>query len=305
MNSKLKTLASLLFLAAGGPGPSAYAALNVVATLPDFASIARDIGGDRVSVSSLAKGTEDPHFIDARPSFVRALNKADVLIEGGADLEVGWLPPLVNNARNSRILGTAPGHILASRGIRLLEVPTGPIDRSMGDVHPGGNPHYSLDPANGKVIAATIADALAKLDPAGAAVFQSNQRRFDEQLEAKLGEWTRALAPYKGTKVVTYHKSFDYLLERFGFELVGTIEPRPGLEPSPTHINALIPKAREAGVRLVIIEPNRPRRTPQRVAEGVGAKLVVLPIMVNGAEAATNYVSLFDYTVGQLSAALK
>ena len=175
----------------------------------------------------------------------------------------------------------------------------------MGDVHPGGNPHFSLDPANGKVMAATIAEALARLDPAGATVFQSNQRRFEERLEAKLGAWTRALAPHKGTKVITYHKSFDYLLDRFGFELVGTIEPRPGLEPSPTHINALIPRAREAGVRLVIIEPNRPRRTPQRVAESIGAKVVVLPIMVNGAEAATNYISLFDHTVGQLSAALK
>lgn len=279
--------------------------LNVVTTLPDLASIAREVGGDRVSVTSLAKGTEDPHFVDARPSFIRTLNQADILVEVGAELEVGWLPALVSSARNARITGAVPGHVVASRGIRLLGAPAGPVDRSAGDVHPGGNPHYNLDPANGPVIAATIADALAALDPAGADGFRANQRRFQAVVEAKLGEWTRKLAPYRGIKVVTYHRSFDYLLDRFGFELAGTIEPKPGVEPSPTHINALIPKAREAGVKLVLVEPNRPRRTAQRIAEGAGARLVVLPIMVQGSEQATDYLRLFDYLVEQLAGALK
>src|SRR3954465_12963316 len=135
---------------------SAQAKLNVVATLPDFGAIAQEIGGDKVKVTTIARGTEDQHFVDARPSFVRVLNQADVLIEGGAELEVGWLPPLVNGARNSKILGDAPGHLILSRGIRLLEVPSGPVDRSMGDVHPLGNPHFTLDPENGKVIAKTL-----------------------------------------------------------------------------------------------------------------------------------------------------
>jgi zinc/manganese transport system substrate-binding protein len=279
--------------------------LNIVTTLPDLASIAREVGGDRVSVTSLAKGTEDPHFVDARPSFIRTLNQADILVEVGAELEVGWLPALVSSARNARITGVVPGHVVASRGIRLLGAPAGPVDRSAGDVHPGGNPHYNLDPANGPIMAATIADALAALDPAGADGFRANQRRFQAAVEARLGEWTRKLAPYRGIKVVTYHRSFDYLLDRFGFELAGTIEPKPGVEPSPTHINVLIPKAREAGVKLVLVEPNRPRRTAQRIAEGAGARLVVLPIMVQGSEQATDYLRLFDYVVEQLAGALK
>src|SRR5215204_5591725 len=152
-------LLALAFLA-----PSAQAKLNVVATLPDFGAIAKEIGGNKVEVTSIAKGTEDPHFVDARPSFIRVLNRADVLLEGGAELEIGWLPPLVAGARNSRILGDAPGHVLMSQGIRLLDVPSGPLDRSVGDVHPSGNPHYWLDPANGKIMAATIAAALSKVD---------------------------------------------------------------------------------------------------------------------------------------------
>jgi ABC-type Zn uptake system ZnuABC Zn-binding protein ZnuA len=296
---------ALAILVALGASASAAPKLNVVATIPDLAAIAREIGGDRVTVVSLAKGTEDPHFVDARPSFIRALNQADVLIEVGADLEVGWLPALVAGARNPRILGASPGRIVASRGVRLLGVPSAPVDRSAGDVHPGGNPHYNLDPANGLILAATLAEALAGSDPDGAATFQANQRRFQATLEGKVTEWTQTLAPHRGTKVLTYHRSFDYLLERFGFELAGTIEPKPGVEPSPTHINALIPKARQAGVKLVLIEPNRPRRTAQRVAEGAGARLVVLPIMVQGSEQATDYVRLFDYLVKQLAEALK
>src|SRR5207249_10567713 len=158
----------------------AQAKLNVVATLPDYGSIAQAIGGDKVKVTSIARGTEDQHFVDARPSFVRVLNQADVLIEGGAELEVGWLPPLVNGARNDKILSDAPGHVILSRGIRLLEVPNGPVDRSMGDVHPFGNPHYSLDPANGKVIAGELTEAFRRLDAANAGYFEERRKRFDE-----------------------------------------------------------------------------------------------------------------------------
>jgi ABC-type Zn uptake system ZnuABC Zn-binding protein ZnuA len=294
-----------LLLALLGCGAASAAKLNVVATLPDYGSIAEAVGGDKVQVTSLVRGTEDPHFVDARPSLVRSLNKADLLVEGGADLEVGWLPTLVSGARNARILADAPGHVLLSRGIRMRDVPTGPVDRSMGDVHPAGNPHFNLDPANGRDMAASIVAALSRLDPANASAYQSNARQFTERLGVKLAEWTNSLAPYRGTKVVTYHKSFDYLLERFGFELVGTIEPKPGIEPSPTHINALIPRMKAAGVKLILSEPNRPRKTPAQLAEATGAKVVLLPGLVGGVPEATNYIALFDYDVRQLLDALK
>jgi zinc/manganese transport system substrate-binding protein len=294
-----------LLLAIALVAATAQAKLNVVATLPDFGAIAEEIGGDKIKVTSIARGTEDQHFVDARPSYVRVLNQADVLIEGGAELEVGWLPPLVNGARNNKILSDAPGHVILSRGIQLLEVPTSPVDRSMGDVHPFGNPHFSMDPANGKSIAARLAETFGQLDAANAGYFQANLKKFNERLDKKLAEWTKSLEPYRGTKVVTYHKSFTYFLERFGLVLAGTIEPKPGVEPSPSYVNALIPRLKSEGVKLVIIEPFRPRKTPEYVAQAIGAKLLLLPGSVGGNEQAKDYFSLFDYNVSQVATALK
>jgi zinc/manganese transport system substrate-binding protein len=283
----------------------ALAKLNVVATLPDLGALAQEIGGDHVQVTSLASGMEDPHFVDPKPSFIRVLNRADVLIEGGAELEMGWLPPLVNNARNPKILGNAPGHVLAASSARLIEVPSNAVDRSQGDVHRLGNPHFLLDPENAKRVAALIASSFGTLDPSGAGDYQANLKKFQERVDGKLAEWTAQLAPYRGTKVLTYHKSFDYLLERFGLVLVGTIEPKPGIEPSPSHINALVPLAKQSGVKLVILEPNRPRRTPQRVAESVGAKVVIVPLMVGGDPRARDYFAWYDDVVARLANALK
>ena len=283
----------------------AQAKLNVVATLPDYGSIAQAIGGDKVKVTSIARGTEDQHFVDARPSFVRVLNQADVLIEGGAELEVGWLPPLVNGARNSKILSDAPGHLILSRGIRLLEVPTSPVDRSMGDVHPFGNPHFTLDPANGKIIANSVAETLGKVDPANADYYKANRDAFNKRLDAKLAEWDNLMKPFHGTKVVTYHKSFDYFIDHFGLELAGTIEPKPGIEPSPTHISALIPRAKEQGVKLIMVESFRPRKTPEYVAKASGAKLLLLPGSADANEKVKDYFALFDYDVAQIVQALK
>jgi len=302
----MKTLFSLIGLAAllGAASP-AQAKLNVVATLPDYGSIAEEIGGDKIKVTSLAKGTEDPHFVDARPSFIRVLNQADVLLEGGAEMEIGWLPALVNNARNPKLLGAAPGHVVMAQGITLLDVPSGPVDRSMGDVHPAGNPHFAHDPANGKIMAAHLAEVFGRLDAANAAFYQANLKRFNERLDLKLVEWAKLMEPYRGTKVVTYHKSYEYFAARFGLKVIGQIEPKPGLEPSPTHISALITRMKEAGAKLVMIEPNRPRKTPQYVADAIGAKLVIVPGMVGGQEKIKDYFSLFDYDVAQIMAALK
>jgi zinc/manganese transport system substrate-binding protein len=295
----------VLFCTFLGLVPLAQAKLNVVATMTDFAAIAQEIGGDKVSVTSLAKGTEDPHFADARPSFASLLNKADILLEGGAELEIGWITPVLNNARNAKILPGGPNNLRMSNGVRLLEVPTGPIDRSMGDVHPAGNPHYYLDPANGAIMAEQITEAFCRLDTTNAEFYRQNLRRFKERLEKKMAEWTEQLKPYRGTKVLTYHKSYEYFTERFGLEVVGQLQPKPGIEPSPTHVNALIPRAKEQGVKLILIEPFRPRQKADFVAKAVGAKLLVLPDRVGGNSEATDFFTRFDYLVDQIAKALK
>jgi zinc/manganese transport system substrate-binding protein len=283
----------------------AQAKLNVVTTLTDFASIAEQIGGDKVKVSSIAKGSEDPHFIDAKPSFIRLLNQADVLIEGGAELEIGWLPPLLNNARNAKILPGAKGHLALAQHVKLLDVPTAPVDRSQGDVHPAGNPHFWLDPENARLIATAIAELLTRNDNANAASYEANRKRFVEQLDVKLAEWKKALEPHRGTKVVTYHKSFDYLLNRFGLELVSTIEPKPGIEPSATHIRTLVPRMKEAQVKLVLAETFRAKRTPEHLAKETGSRALFLPSSVGAVPQTKDYFGLLDYDVSQIVSALK
>lgn len=301
----MKTTIRLTLLAAALAAGPAQARLNLVATLPDFGAIAEAIGGDKVKVTSICRGTEDPHFVDPRPSFLRVLHQADALLEGGAELEIGWLPTLVNNARNGKILRDAPGDVLMSEGIRLLEVPLTPVDRSMGDVHPLGNPHYWLDPANGRFMAQQIATRLSKLDPANAAFYEANLRQFNQRLDAKMADWTRQMEPFRGTKIITYHKSFEYFADRFGLVIVGAVEPRPGIEPTPGHINELIPRLKQTGVKLVVIEPFRPRKTPEYVAQATGAKLVLVPVMTGGNEKIKDYFDLFDYAVAQIVTALK
>jgi len=281
------------------------AELNVVAALPDLAALAEAVGAGKLKVTSLARPTEDAHFVDPKPSFIRVLNQADVLIEGGADLEIGWLPPIVQGARNRKIVTGGGGLINAAEGLDLLGVATSPVDRSQGDVHGRGNPHYLLDPVRAGQVAAHLADAFAKLDPPNAEAFAAANREFQATLKIKVEGWIRLLAPFKGTKIVTYHKSFDYLLDRYGLVLTGTIEPKPGIEPSPTHITALIPRIKEQGVKLVLIEDHRPARTPKYVAEQAGAKLVVLPHFPGGHKSSETYLEWMDHLIGELAAALQ
>jgi zinc/manganese transport system substrate-binding protein len=299
MNSKSLLLAITLLVA------TAQAKLNVVATLPDFAAIAQEIGGSMVKVTGIAKGTEDAHFVDARPSFVRVLNQADVLIEGGAELEIGWLPPLVDSARNAKILADAPGHVVLSRYLRLLEIPSGPVDRSMGDIHPLGNPHFWLDPASGRIIATVLTERFGQLDSANAGLYQANLKKFTDRLDQKTAEWSKLMEPYRGAKVVAYHRSYDYFLERYGLVLLATIEPKPGIEPSPSYINRLVGSLKGTGVKLILIEPFRPHKTPEYLAKAVGAKVLVLPEKVGGNEQANNYFNLLDYDIAQITAALR
>ena len=281
------------------------AELNVVASLPDFGSIAEAIGGKEVQVTTIARGSEDPHFVDARPSFVRVLNKADLLIESGADLEAGWLPTLVTAGRNAKVQAGGKGHLALARYVKLLDVPTGPVDRSMGDVHPTGNPHFWLDPRNGKIIAQRIAEKLRELDPKNAALYDKNLAAFTAKLDEKWTEWQRKLEAVRKTKVITYHKSYEYLAAAFGLEVVAQLEPKPGIEPSATHIAQLVPRAKEAGVRLIIIEPYRPRRSAEQLASAIGAVVVVLPEKTGAVQEAKDYFGLFDSIVNKLTEATK
>ena len=281
---------------------SSYAKMNVVASTPDLGAIAREVGADRVEVTSLAKGTEDPHFVDAKPSFIRILNQADVLIEGGADLEVGWLPPLILNARNPKIQLGQPGRIIAADVLRLIEVPIGPIDRSLGDVHPFGNPHFTVDPMNGKLIARLLEERFCVLVSADCSVFKSNRKKFDEKIDARMAEWQRKMAPLKGVKAISYHKSFSYFAERFGLRVVNTIEPKPGIPPSAAHVRDLVSQMKSEGVRLILVEPNRERKTPSFLAEETGAKIAMIPSMVGGTREAQDYLSFFDSIIDTLVA---
>lgn len=284
---------------------TASARLDVVATLPTYGAIAKAIGGDEVKVTSLARGTEDAHFVDAKPSFIRVLNRADVLIEGGAGLESGWLPPLVQNARNRKILPGGKGRVTLRHGIPMLEVPQGPISRSQGDVHAFGNPHFELDPENGRLIARNIAAAYIDVDSRNQDVYKANLKNFEAKLDSKLAEWRKLGAPLDGVSMLSYHKTYEYLARRFGFKVAGYIEPKPGIEPSPSHVTRLVPKMKSAGVKLVIMEPNRSSRTPSYIADRVGAKLVILPAMVGGTKQANDYFALIEFNLRAMVDALK
>ncbi len=222
---------------------------------------------------------------------------ADVLIEGGADLEVGWLPPLVLNARNPQIQLGLPGRIVAAEVIRLLEVPTGAIDRSLGDVHPFGNPHFTLDPVNGRQIARLMAERFCAIATMDCEVFKANLKQFEDTIDARLAVWQKQMAPLRGTKVVSYHKSYSYLAERFGLRVVNTIEPKPGIPPSASHVRDLVAQMKAEGVALILMEPNRERKTPAFLAQETGAKVVVVPSMVGGSKEAGDYPTLFDSIV--------
>ncbi|HEY2774654.1 MAG TPA: metal ABC transporter substrate-binding protein [Candidatus Binatia bacterium] len=284
---------------------SAHAKLEVVATLPDLASIARDIGGDAVNVTCIGKPNEDPHYVQAKPSFIVTLNKADVLIENGLELEIGWLPALVDQTRNDKIRVGAPGRIVAADGVPLLDIPTEAVTRAMGDVHPGGNPHFSIDPENGKIMAKNIAAGLALADPSHASAYNDNLAKLLARIDAAEADCLKVMAPFKGTKVVTYHKSLTYFCQRFGLVEVGTVEPKPGIPPSASHVTELIALIKNQGVKVILMEPWHERRTPDTVAEQTGAKVVEFPAQVGGDPAITDYPSLCGNIVPRIAAALR
>ncbi len=299
---QLIALSVFLFLSAEG----AWAEVKVVSSVPDFAAITEEIGGDKVEVESLSKGYQDPHFVDAKPSYIIKLNKADLLIHTGLDSEIGWLPPLITGARNSKINGGAAGNLDCSTLIpNLLEVPATRVDRGMGDVHPGGNPHYMLDPRNGIAVAKGIADRLKEIDPENASYYDGRLDDFVKRLSVKIKEWDDELASYKGTEIVTYHKSWVYFSEWARFKEVGYVEPKPGIPPSPSYVADLIRKIQGMNVKLVIAESFYPQKLPSLVAEKAGASFLVLPAQVGGSDDVKTYFDLFNVIVGQVTSKLE
>ena len=283
---------------------SADATIKVVATLPDLASLAREIGGDKIEVSAMAKPTEDPHFVDARPSFVVQLRNADVLIDGGAELELGWLPPLLQNARNPKLEVGKPGRVQASEGVRLMNVPAN-VTRAAGDVHALGNPHFMTDPIIAKIVAQHIARAFATVDSSNAAFYDANYKKFEATINNKLQEWGAAMLPFKGQSVVAYHDSWVYFAHRFGLNIDTFLEPKPGIPPSPSHLAEVIEKMKAQKIKAIIVEPFHDRKIAEKVASSTDAKVVDFAQYPGALPNSDSYVKLIDLLVSRLSAAMK
>ncbi|HUK13250.1 MAG TPA: metal ABC transporter substrate-binding protein [Thermoanaerobaculaceae bacterium] len=294
----------LAILLASSLGVDAGAALRVVTSLQDLAAIADAIGGDRVETFALAKGYQDPHFVDAKPSFILKLSRADLLIVAGLELEIGYLPPLIDQSRNAKIHPGNPGYLDASIGCDILQRPTQVVTRAMGDVHPYGNPHYWTDPENGRVIARAVAAKLDEIDPAGKATYDRNLEAFEAALNVKEREWDAKMAPYAGTKVVTYHESWPNFAKHFKLDIVGTVEPKPGIPPSPTHTLEIIDLIERDKVPVILVEPYFDTKTPNYIADKTGARVVMFYPSVGGIPAIKDYFGLFDVDVDAFVAAM-
>ncbi len=336
--SILVPLLSIVFFA---PPARADDKLKVVATLPDLASIAEAVGGDRLEVTSIAVGVQDPHFVDPKPSYVVKLRDADLFLVNGLELEVGWVPPLLSGARNPAVNPGAPGYLDCSVGISVIEVPSGDVSRAEGDVHPRGNPHYLLDPLNGKIVAHHLAEALGRLEPAHAMEYVAREREFAKAIDEKmfgaalvaevggtkldrlarsgelesflashrlgdkLGGWMAKLQPMKGRRIVFFHRSFSYFNARFGLVVSEFIEQKPGIQPGPAHLADVITEIRKSSIPFVGTHAFYDSKIASMVAEKGGAKLVIFPLAVGGAKGADSYTSLFDVITDSMIAARK
>ncbi len=316
------------------------ARLRVVTTTTDLAAIARAVGGDKVEVSAIATGREDPHFIAAKPSYMMAARKADMWIRVGLELEIGYEELILDGSRNPRIRIGTPGHLDASEGILRLEVPTQRIDRAMGDIHPLGNPHYWIDPLNGRIVAKNIAKRLERLAPEHADYFdeqlKSFQRELDERMfgrelvakiggsklwalllrgrleqvleapgQPALGGWLATMGPYAGKKVVTYHRSWSYFADRFGLLVADELEPKPGIPPSPGHLAKVVKRVETEGIKVLLMEPFYSRKAPDLVATQTGISVVQCANSVGGQPEATDYLTMIDNIINRVSAAFK
>jgi zinc/manganese transport system substrate-binding protein len=279
--------------------------LRVITSTTDLAALTQEVGGERVQVESIARGYQDPHYVEAKPSFLLKLHRADLLIVVGLQLEISWLPPLITQSGNSRIQPGAWGYLDASQFAEILEIPTAQVTRAMGDVHPYGNPHYWLDPQNGLRIAQGIQKKLAEMRPGEAAYFEQRFQAFSQRLAEAEKAWDEGMKPFRGRKVVTYHRSWPNFAKRFGLEVVGYVEPRPGIPPSPGHLVELIQLMKREKVKVILVEPYFDLKTPDAVARETGAQVVVLLPSVGGNKEAADYFKLFDYDKGLLARAFQ
>ena len=306
MSTRSRLLAVALLSSLLAATPSARAAgLKVVTSTEDLAALTREVGGEKISVEAIAKGYQDPHYVEAKPSFILRLHSADLLVVVGRELEIGWLPPLLQQSRNEKIQVGSRGYLDASLTVKILDIPQGQITRAMGDVHPLGNPHYWLDPGNGRRIAQAILAKLSELQPIDAAFFAQRFADFDKRLLEAEKKWDAAMAPFKGTKIVTYHRSWPNFVERFGLDVIGYVEPKPGIPPSPQHTIDLIAEMKKVKATIILVEPYFDLKTPNSVARETGAKLVVLSPSVGSEKEITDYIHLFEYNVNLIVGALK
>jgi zinc/manganese transport system substrate-binding protein len=299
----IAALALLLASAPVVPPAAAAGKVLIITATTDLAAVVQEIGGDRVEVESIARGYQDPHFVEAKPSFLLKLRKADLLVVVGLELEIGWLPPLIQQSGNPRIQVAAPGYFDASRFAKILEIPTGQVTRAEGDVHPQGNPHYWLDPENGLRIAKGVQTKLSEMRPADADYFAQRYATFEQRIRQADQQWIAQMKPYAGRKIVTYHRSWPNFAEHFHLDVDGYVEPRPGIPPSPQHTVELIRLMKRDGVKIIVVEPYFDLKTPDAVARETGAKVVVLMPSVGGEKEITDYFKLFDYDIAKLKQA--
>jgi zinc/manganese transport system substrate-binding protein len=303
---RLLTLTALfLTLSTSAPAQEHNQKLNVITTTADLASLTREVGGDRVDVTSIARGYQDPHFVEPKPSFLLLLRKADLLEVVGLELETGWLPPLLDQSRNPRIRPGSRGYLDVSTGVEILDRPTGTVNRSMGDVHALGNPHYWIDPANAIRIAIQISNRLSQLRPKDAPYFAARLATFKKRMNDANKKWTAMLAPYRGAKIVTYHNSWPNFTRRYGLNVVGFVEPKPGVPPSPSHTFELINLMKAQKVKAILVEPYFDLKTPKSIAARTGAKLLVMYPSVGARPELDDYFKLFDRNITELVKALR
>ncbi len=288
----------------GAQSASSQDRVRVVTSLPDLKSITEFIGGDRVEVFAIATGFQNPHFVDPKPSYILKLVKADMFVTVGLDLETGWVPPLLNSARNANILKGGSGYVDASVNVPLLQVPTS-VNRGEGDIHIYGNPHYWLDPAIGKVIAQNIFDGLVRIDRSSESYFRENLKKFTEKLDAKTKEWAEKMRPFKGTKIIAYHNEWPYFEQRFGFNIVDFLEPKPGIPPSPSQLSKVIDEMKRENIKIIITSPYFTVESADLVARSVGGMVVTLATSVGAEESIRTYFDLFDYNITRMIEALK
>jgi len=295
---------SLLALILMAVTHSAFADLKVATSLSDLASVAEFVGGKHVKVVSLCKGYQDPHFVPAKPSLMKAIQDADIFISVGLELDSGWLPLVLPGSRNPKIQPGAKGFVDASEGVTVLDKPSGTVSRAEGDVHPLGNPHYYADPKNLEIVADHLARVFAEQDPANAKEYETNAKAFNVRMEKNLKNWTGSLERFKNAKIVPYHKNLDYLLKRFGLGLFATVEPKPGIPPSPRYLTETAEAMKAAGVKVVLYQPYYDVDTAKAVAAKADGTAYEIPNEVGGVPEAKDVFSKFDFIVSTLVKAL-